>query len=68
MNCEETVPQVLKAFFESTSFEETSRNAISIGSDSDTIAAIKGSIAGAFYVVPKKLCEKAKNTFLMIEY
>ena len=68
MNCEETVPQILKAFFELTLFEEASRNSISIGSDSDTIAAIKGSIAGAFYVVPKKLCEKAKNTFLMIEY
>ncbi len=54
----ETLPHALKAFFESTSFEDAIRNAISIGSDSDTIAAITGSIAGVFYVVPKKFYEK----------
>ena len=43
------------AFLESASFEDTIRNAISIGGDSDTIAAIAGGIAGAFYGVPEDL-------------
>ena len=38
--------------------EDKIRNAISIGSDSDTIVAITGSIAGVFYDVPKKFYEK----------
>ena len=47
--CQKSVPQALEAFFESKSFEDAIRNAISIGGDSDTIAAITGSIAEAFY-------------------
>ena len=54
----ETVPHALKAFFESMSFEDAIRNAIFIGSDSVTIAAITGSIPGVFYDVPKKFYEK----------
>jgi type I restriction enzyme M protein len=47
--CQESVPQALKAFLESDSFEDAIRCAISIGGDSDTIAAITGSVAEAFY-------------------
>ena len=47
--CQETVPQALMAFFESTGFEDAIRNAISIGGDSDTLAAITGGIAEAYY-------------------
>ena len=47
--CRESVPQALEAFFESTGFEDAVRNAVSIGGDSDTIAAITGSIAEAYY-------------------
>lgn len=47
--CQETVPQAIQAFLESTDFEDAIRNAISIGGDSDTIAAIAGSIAWAYY-------------------
>ena len=47
--CQESVPQALEAFFEAADFEDAIRNAISIGGDSDTIAAIAGSIAEAFY-------------------
>ena len=50
--CQGSVPQALEAFFESTSFEDAIRNAISIGGDSDTIGAITGSVAGAYYGVP----------------
>ena len=50
--CAGSVPQALAAFYESVGFEDAIRNAVSIGGDSDTIAAITGSIAGAFYGVP----------------
>ena len=43
----------VEAFLEATSFEDAIRNAISIGGDSDTVAAITGGIAGAFYGVPE---------------
>ncbi|MBE6597510.1 MAG: ADP-ribosylglycohydrolase [Ruminococcaceae bacterium] len=47
--CQDTVPQAMQAFFESTSFEDAIRNAISIGGDSDTLAAITGAVAEAYY-------------------
>ena len=62
-SCQGTVPQSLEAFFESTSFEDAIRNAISIGGDSDTIGAICGAVAEAFYGVPDDIRAKAK-TFL----
>lgn len=57
--CQETVPQAIVAFLESESFEDAIRIAISAGGDSDTLAAIAGSIAEAFYGVPADLREKA---------
>ncbi|MCL2128279.1 MAG: ADP-ribosylglycohydrolase family protein [Treponema sp.] len=57
--CQETVPQAIKAFLESNSFEDAIRNAISIGGDSDTLAAITGSIAEAYYGVPFEIKCKA---------
>ena len=57
--CQDTVPQALMAFFESDGFEDAIRNAISIGGDSDTLAAITGGIAEAYYGVPEPLCAKA---------
>ena len=44
-----TLPVALLAFLESTDYEDAIRNAISVGGDSDTIAAITGGIALAFY-------------------
>ena len=57
--CQESVPHAFEAFFESTSFEDAIRNAISIGGDSDTIAAIAGSIAEAYYGVNEEMKETA---------
>ena len=57
--CQKSVPQAFEAFFESTSFEDAIRNAISIGGDSDTIAAITGSIAEAYYGVDEEMKETA---------
>lgn len=50
--CQVTVPQALVCFLESSDFESAIRLAVSIGGDSDTIAAITGSLAEAFYGVP----------------
>ena len=63
VSCQGSVPQALEAFFESTSFEDTIRNAISIGGDSDTIAAIAGAIAEAYYGIPAEI-RKLALTFL----
>ena len=59
--CQDTVPQALKAFFESLDFEDAIRNAISIGGNSDTLAAITGGIAEAYYGVPQDIKDKALN-------
>lgn len=58
-SCQETVPQAITAFLESTDFEDAIRNAISLGGDSDTLAAITGSIAEAAYGVPQWIQNKA---------
>ena len=47
--CQQSVPEAIIAFLESTGFEDALRKAVSLGGDSDTIAAIAGSIAQAFY-------------------
>ncbi len=58
-NCQDTVPQAIIAFLESTDFEDAIRSAISLGGDSDTLAAITGSVAEAAYGVPQELKDKA---------
>ena len=60
VSCQGSVPQALEAFFESTSFEDAIRNAISIGGDSDTLGAICGAVAGAYYGVPAEIRAKAE--------
>jgi ADP-ribosylglycohydrolase len=58
--CQGSVPQAIEAFLESENFEDAVRNAVSIGGDSDTIAAMTGSIAEAFYGgVPADIKKKA---------
>ena len=59
--CQGTVPQAFAAFFEGESFEDTLRNAISVGGDSDTMAAIACSIAEGYYGVPDDLRKKAES-------
>jgi type I restriction enzyme M protein len=49
----------MQAFFESECFEDAIRNAISIGGDSDTLAAITGAVAEAYYGIPDELKETA---------
>ena len=59
--CQGTVPEALTCFFESTSFEDAIRKGISIGGDSDTIGAIVGGIAEAFYGIPADFAQKAMS-------
>lgn len=57
--CQGTVPEAIYIFLESKDFEDAIRTAISIGGDSDTLAAIVGSIAEAYYGIPDALGKKA---------
>ena len=61
VSCQGSVPEAIIAFLDGEDFEDVIRNAISLGGDTDTIGAIAGSIAEAFYGVPEELkaeCEK----------
>lgn len=62
-SCQGTVPQAIVSFLESKDFEDAIRNAISLGGDSDTLAAITGSIAEAAYGIPEDIKEKALSYF-----
>lgn len=61
VSCQGSVPQAIVAFLEGDSFEEVISLAISIGGDSDTIAAIAGSIAEVIYPIPESVLEIAYN-------
>lgn len=58
-SCKGTVPQAVVAFLEGNDFEDTIRNAISIGGDSDTLAAIAGSIAEPFFGISREIGDTA---------
>jgi len=58
-SCQETVPQAIYTFLISGSYEDSLRKGISIGGDSDTIGAINGAIAEAFYGIPAHIKKKA---------
>lgn len=58
-SCMCAVPQAFVAFREGDSFESVIRKAISQGGDADTVAAIAGSVAEAYYGVPNSLKSRA---------
>lgn len=59
--CQVTVPQAISCFLEGNDFEEIIRLAISIGGDSDTIGAIAGSLAEAYYKIPDNIAVVATS-------
>ncbi len=59
--CQVSLPQALVCFFEGKDYEDVIRNCISIGGDSDTIAAIAGGIAEAYYGVPEDFKQEIGN-------
>ena len=52
-----TVPEALTAFLESSGFEETARNAVSLSGDADTATAIACSVSEAFYGIPDEIAD-----------
>lgn len=58
-SCQETVPEAIIAFLEGNDFEDCIRNAVSLGGDSDTLTAITGSIAEAYYGIPEEIIKQA---------
>lgn len=58
--CQRTVPEALIAFFDGRDFEETIRLAVSLGGDADTLAAISGAVAEAFFGVPEWMAGEVK--------
>ena len=59
VTCMGSVPQAIECFLEAEDFEDAIRNAISLGGDGDTIAAIAGAIAEAYFGIPDELQEEA---------
>jgi ADP-ribosylglycohydrolase len=59
VSCKGTVPPALLAFLESNDYEHAVRLAVSLGGDTDTLAAIAGGVAGAFYGVPDAIRAEA---------
>lgn len=51
------IPQALYCFLIADDFEDAIRKAISIGGDSDTIAAITGAVSEVYYGIPEKFIE-----------
>ena len=59
-SCQQSVPEAIICFLEGTNYEDTIRNAVSLGGDADTQAAIAGSIAEAYYGgVPEDILSQA---------
>lgn len=56
-----SVPQAIVCALQSTSYEDALRNAVSIGGDSDTIAAIAGSIAEVLHGIPEDIRSAGLN-------
>lgn len=59
--CADTVPAAIWCYLNGNSFESVIRNAISLGGDTDTIAAMAGSLAEARYAIPSYMKTAAQN-------
>ena len=68
-SCQGTVPESIIAFLESTDFESAIRLTVSLGGDADTMGAITGGIAEAFYGgvpnhIRKEVLKRLPNEFI----
>ena len=59
--CQKTVPEAIIAFLEARDFEDAIRNAVSLGGDTDTLGAITGSIAEAYFGIYETLISECRN-------
>ena len=58
VTCQGSVPQAIMCFLEAEDYEDAIRNAVSLGGDADTQAAMAGAIAEAFFGIPDELQEE----------
>jgi ADP-ribosylglycohydrolase len=62
VTCQGTVPAAMIAFLDSTDFESAVRLAVSLGGDSDTLAAIAGGFAQAHYgSIPEEIVSEVRG-------
>jgi type I restriction enzyme M protein len=59
ISCQVTVPRAMVCFLSAKNYEEAIRRAVYLGGDTDTTAAIAGSVAGAYFSIPATLKERA---------
>ena len=59
--CQKTIPEAIIAFLEARDFEDAIRNAVSLGGDTDTLGAITGSIAEAYFGISETLISECRN-------
>ena len=69
VTCQGSVPESIIAFLESTDFENAIRLAVSLGGDADTMGAITGGIAEAYYggvpeYIRKEVLKRLPNEFI----
>ena len=60
-DCQRTVPESIIGFLEGVDYEDTVRNVVSLGGDTDATGAIAGSIAEAFFGIPVVLIEECNK-------
>lgn len=58
VTCQGSVPQAIECFIEAEDYEDAIRNAVSLGGDADTQAAMAGAIAEAFFGIPDEIQEE----------
>ena len=68
-SCQKTVPESIISFLESTDYESAIRLAVSLGGDADTMGAITGGIAEAYYGdvpehIKKEVLKRLPNEFI----
>lgn len=59
VSCQKSVPEAICCFINSDSYEQTVREAVLLRGDTDTQAAIAGSIAAAHWGIPRDIADEA---------
>ena len=62
--CQRTVPEALVCALAAADFEQAVRNAVSLGGDADTLAAIAGALAEALHGIPPDFIAFAETGIL----
>ncbi|MBQ7412930.1 MAG: ADP-ribosylglycohydrolase family protein [Alphaproteobacteria bacterium] len=61
VSCHRTLPEAVICVIEAENFEDAIRNAVSLGGDSDTLAAVAGALAEARFGVPEEMKSQARS-------